>query len=203
MPYRKHLNRDKVLKTLIKRQGPHIIEKKKNVCLQICASIISQQLSTKVATIIFSRFLTLFKAKMPKPADIIAVSHEELRSIGLSNSKAAYIKNVCYFFIEYKLTDAKLYKMSNEELRSLLTQIKGVGQWTVEMILMFTLAREDVFSASDLGLQKAMVQLYNIEYADQKELVKKMTLISNGWSPYRTYACRHLWRYLDTPLVLL
>ncbi len=203
MPYRKHLNKDKVLKALVKQQGHCVIDKKKNICLQLCASVMSQQLSTKVAAVIFSRFLQLFKTKMPRPQDILAVPHEILRGIGLSNAKALYIKNICRFFTDNKLTDAKLDKMNNEELMALLTRIKGVGQWTVEMLLMFALGREDVFSAGDLGLQKAMIRLYQIEYASSKELAMKMILIAEGWSPYRTYACRHLWQYLDTPLVPL
>ena len=203
MPYRKHLNKDKVLKALVKQQGHHVIDKKKNICLQLCASVMSQQLSTKVAAIIFSRFLQLFKTKTPKPQDILAVPHETLRGIGLSNAKALYIKNICRFFIDNKLTDAKLDKLGNEELMALLTRIKGVGQWTVEMLLMFALGREDVFSAGDFGVQKAMIRLYQIEYASSKELAMKMILIAERWSPYRTYACRHLWKYLDTPLVPL
>ncbi len=189
------------MKALVKAQGVYIIEPKKNVCLQLCASIMSQQLSTRVAAVIFSRFLGLFKSKSPKPADILEVPHETLRSIGLSNAKALYVKNVGNFFMEHRLTDAKLYKMSNEEVLSLLTQIKGVGQWTVEMLLMFTLARPDVFSTGDLGLQKAIIKLYNVEFTSQKELLEKMNLIAANWSPYRTYACRYLWRALDMPLI--
>ncbi len=199
--YREKLSKDQVLKALIKTQGVYVIEPKKNVCLQLCASIMSQQLSTKVATVIYNRFLQLFKPKSPKPADILQVPHETLRGIGLSNAKASYVKNVCAFFIENKLTDTKLYKMSNDDLLSLLTQIKGVGQWTVEMLLMFTLARPDVFSSGDLGLQKAIIKLYNIQFANQKELFEKMNSIASKWAPYRTYACRYLWRFLDAPLV--
>lgn len=187
------------MKALIKQQGVYIIEQKKHVCLQLCASIMGQQLSTKVAAVIYQRFLNLFKAKHPKPADILGVPHEALRGIGLSNAKAVYIKNVCTFFLEHKLTDAKIYTLSNEEILALLTQIKGVGQWTVEMLLMFTLARPDVFSTGDLGLQKAIVKLYQLEYANTRELCEKMSRIADQWSPYRTYACRYLWRSLDAP----
>lgn len=203
MPYQKHLSKDKILKGLIKKHGHHPIDRKKHIHLRLCASIISQQLSTKVADVIYNRFLQLFSTKVPKPADIIAIPHEQLRAIGLSNAKASYIKNVCHFFINNKLTDARLYKMNDEELFHLLTQIKGVGKWTVEMIMMFALGREDVFSAGDLGLQKAMINLYEIEYTNQKELIEKMVTISNTWSPYRSYACRYLWRHLDAPLVPL
>src|SRR5690606_35290595 len=106
MPYRKYFARDKVLKQLVKQHGPLAIESEKNICLQICASIISQQLSTKVAAVIYNRFLSLFTSRSPGTAKILAIPHEELRSVGLSNAKAEYIKNVCRFFIEKKLTDA-------------------------------------------------------------------------------------------------
>ena len=201
MPYHQHLSKDKILRELIKKHGQPSVEKEKHVYLHICASIISQQLSTKVAAVIYARFLQLFGKKVPRPAAIMAMPHEQLRSIGLSNSKAVYIKNVCSFFMDNSITDARLYKMSNDELVTLLTQIKGVGRWTVEMILMFTLGREDVFSAGDLGLQKAMIRLYNIEYSNQKELVEKMMIIADKWSPYRSYACKYLWKHLDAPLV--
>lgn len=197
MPYRKHLSKDKVLKNLIKEHGPHVLELKTNILLAVCRSIIGQQLSTRVAKVIYERFLTLFKNGNPKAGDILTVPNETLRSIGLSNAKVTYIKNVCDFFIERKLTDAKLRKMSNEQLFELLTQIKGIGKWTVEMILMFTMAREDVFSVGDLGIQKAMIDLYKIEYSNSKELAQKMLLLSESWSPYRSFACWHLWRHLD------
>lgn len=197
VPYRKHLSKDKVLKDLIKAHEPHELELKNNVLLALCRSIIGQQLSTKVARVIYDWFLSLFNNRNPKAKDIFAVSNETLRSIGLSNAKVTYVKNVCEFFIANKLTDAKLHKMSDEALFALLTQIKGVGRWTVEMILMFTMAREDVFSPGDLGIQKAMIELYGIEYHNTRELHNKMLLIAKSWSPYRSFACWHLWRHLD------
>lgn len=197
VPYRKHLSKDKVLKNLIKAHGPHELELKNNVLLALCRSIIGQQLSTKVARVIFDRFLSLFKNKNPKATDILAIPDETLRGIGLSNAKVAYVKNVCEFFIANKLTDSKLHQMNDEDLFELFTQIKGVGRWTVEMILMFTMAREDVFSPGDLGIQKAMVDLYKIEYSNPRDLHKKMMALSESWSPYRSFACWHLWRHLD------
>ena len=122
---------------------------------------------------------------------------KRLRGIGLSNAKANYVLNVCNFFIEENITDAKLYKMSNEELIKYLTQIKGVGQWTVEMILMFTLGREDVFAVDDLGIQQAVCKLYKIDASEKKVMKEKMLTISKKWSPYRTYACRYLWGWKD------
>lgn len=197
MPYRKHLSKDKALKLLVKKNGTHALTIQKNILLAICRSVIGQQLSTTVARVIYNRFLDLFKNRNPKAKDILAIPNDVLRGIGLSNAKVAYIKNACEFFIGNKLTDAKLHKMSDEELFELLTQIKGIGRWTVEMILMFAMGREDVFSAGDLGIQKAMISLYQIEYNSNKELAQKMLYISQNWSPYRSFACWYLWRHLD------
>lgn len=192
-----HLSKDKKLSRIVSGQDKVLLEKRNNVHLHICASIISQQLSTKVAAVIYARFLALFKKKNPSPTDIISLPFEELRGIGLSNAKANYVLNVCNFFIEQKLTDARLHKMEDEELISFLIQIKGVGRWTAEMILMFTLGREDVFAVDDLGIQQAICKLYGIEAADKKEMKKQMLKISAAWSPYRTYACRYLWGWKD------
>src|SRR6185436_7941923 len=122
-----HLTKDKKLKKIIESQEMAVISRKKNIYLHLCASIISQQLSTKVAAVIYKRFLDLFSSSTPTPAEILAIPFDELRSIGLSNSKTHYIRNVCEFFIDQKLTDAKLYKMKDTEVLETLTKIKGVG----------------------------------------------------------------------------
>ncbi|MDB5275617.1 MAG: DNA-3-methyladenine glycosylase 2 family protein [Ferruginibacter sp.] len=192
-----HLNKDKKLKKIIALQEPYVLVKRKNVYLHLCSSIMSQQLSTKVAAVIYDRFLNLYKNKKPTPRQIIDTPVETLRSIGLSNAKAQYVQNVCRFFIEEKITDTKLYKMSNEDLIQYLSSIKGVGQWTVEMILMFTLGREDVFALDDLGIQQGVARLYQLDMTDKKALKEKMREISAKWSPYRTYACRYLWGWKD------
>jgi DNA-3-methyladenine glycosylase II len=192
-----HLSKDKKLKKIIELQQPFVLTKKKNVYLHLCYSVMSQQLSTKVADVFHRRFLALYNKKNPTAAQIAATPFATLRGIGLSNAKANYVLNVCNFFIEEKLTDASLYKMSNGELIGYLTQIKGVGRWTVEMILMFTLCREDVFALDDLGIQQAICKLYNIDGADKKNMKVKMLQVSEKWSPYRTYACRYLWGWKD------
>ena len=199
MPHIAHLSKDKKLKKIIGQQQPYVLAKRKNVHLHLCNSIMSQQLSTKVADVFQKRFLNLYKGKTPTAQQIAETSIETLRSIGLSNAKANYVHNVCKFFIDEKITDVRLYKMSNEELIKYLTQIKGVGQWTVEMILMFTLGREDIFAVDDLGIQQAICKLYNIDAADKKAMKEKMLSISKKWSPYKTYACRYLWGWKDAP----
>lgn len=197
MKHRIHLAKDKKLKKVMEWQEPYVLEKKKNVYLHLCSSIMSQQLSTKVAAVIYGRFINLYKSKKPAPQQIIDTPIETLRGIGLSYAKANYVYNVCRFFIAEKITDAKLDKLSNEELIKYLSQIKGVGQWTVEMILMFTLGREDVIALDDLGIQQGIQKLYQLEDLNKRSLKEKMLQISDNWKPYRTYACRYLWGWKD------
>lgn len=199
MSHISHLSKDKKLKKLIDSQPVFVLEKRNKVYLRLCSSILSQQLSTTVAKVLYNRFLGLYNGKEPTPKQILEIPVETFRSIGFSNAKASYVHNVCRFFIENKITDAQLHKMSNDEVIDLLTQIKGVGKWTVEMILMFTLGREDVFALDDLGLKQGVVKLYNLKETDKKLLQKKIEKISLKWSPYRTYACRYLWNWKDNP----
>jgi DNA-3-methyladenine glycosylase II len=192
-----HLSKDKKLKKVMAATKPYRLTKRKNVCLRLCASIMSQQLSTRVAEVIYRRFLELYDRKEPSAEQVLNTPTETLRAIGLSNAKVSYVHNVARFAIEQGMDEKKLRKMSNEEIIEYLTQIKGVGQWTVEMILMFTLGREDVFAADDLGIQVAMAKLYKLDRENKKKLREDMLRISSSWSPYRTYGCLYLWRWKD------
>ena len=201
MEYVAHLSKDKKLKKLVESAEPHQLKKRKNICSYLCASIMSQQLSTKVATVIHNRFLALYGGKEPLPQQIIDTSFEKLRGIGLSNAKVNYVKNVAQFELDFGMDAKRLHKMDNEAVISYLTQIKGVGRWTTEMLLMFALGREDVFAVDDLGIQNAMINLYKLDNSDRKKLREDMLRISKKWSPYRTYACLHLWQWKDnTPV---
>lgn len=197
MDHIEHLSKDVQLRKVISSCSPFNLQKRNKVYLRLCSSILSQQLSTIVADVLYKRFLNLFNGKEPTPEQILNKSPEALREIGFSNAKAGYVHNVCRFFIENKITDRQLHGMRNEEVVELLTQIKGVGKWTVEMILMFTLGREDVFAIDDLGLRKAMINIYKIKETDKKKLNERLLRISNRWAPYRTYACRYLWMWKD------
>lgn len=197
MEYIHHLSKDKKLVKLIDQQDPFYLKKRKNICSYLCASILSQQLSSKVAAVIHKRFLTLYDGREPAPEEILGTSLTTLRSIGLSNAKTNYVHNVASFALEQGLDHKKLQKMSNEEAIGYLTQIKGVGRWTAEMLLMFALGREDVFAVDDLGIQNAMIELYKLDTTDKKQFRQKMLGISQKWSPYRTYACLHLWQWMD------
>lgn len=192
-----HLSKDKKLKKIIELQQPHSLKKRDNIYLYLCYSIISQQLSTKVADVFHRRFIELYDGGEPTEKQIASTSFETLRGIGLSNAKANYVLNVCNFFIEENITDASLHKMSNEEVIKCLTRIKGVGQWTVEMVLMFAMGREDVFAVDDLGIQQAISKLYKVDTTDKKAMKEKMLAVAKKWSPYRTYACRYLWGWKD------
>jgi DNA-3-methyladenine glycosylase II len=200
MSYQKHLKKDKGLAALVKGEA-YTLNKRKNTPVRLIASIVSQQLSTTVAAIIFKRFLDIYEGKEPSMQAVIDTPFDTLRGIGLSNSKVNYVQNVAQFFLSQKITDKQLHVMEPEEVIALLTQIKGVGRWTVEMLLMFSLGHEDVFALDDLGIQQAMIRLYKIKYATKKELQTKMLKKSLAWSPYRTYACLHLWNWKDSGAV--
>ena len=169
----------------------------KNIPLTLIASIMSQQLSTKVADVIHKRFLALYGDKEPTLQQILDTPLTTLRSIGLSNAKTTYVHNVAKFCFEHNITDKTLKMMTNDEVIELLTQIKGVGRWTVEMLLMFTLGREDVFAIDDLGLQQAVIGLYDLKHRKKKIMNARILKIAEQWAPYRTYACMYLWRWKD------
>lgn len=197
-PYHDHLAKDKKLLPLLRALDPYPLKKRKNICLRLCASIMSQQLSTRVAEVIYKRFLELYDGNEPTAAQILDTPTDKLRAIGLSNAKVSYVHNVARYLAEHNADDRKLNKMSDEEIIAFLTPIKGVGRWTVEMLLMFTLGREDVFAVDDLGIQQSMIKIYKLDPADKKALREKMLKISAKWAPYRTYACFYLWKYKDT-----
>lgn len=202
MHYISHLSKDIKLKKLIEAGQPHKLVKRKNICTYLCASIMSQQLSTKVADVIYKRFISLYGGKEPTAQQILDTPSEILRGIGLSNAKVSYVKNVAQFETESGMAAKKLNKMTDEEVIEYLIVIKGVGRWTIEMLLMFALGREDVFAVDDLGIQNAMIRLYKLNNSDKKKLKEDMLRLSSKWSPHRTYACVHLWQWKDNaPIV--
>lgn len=196
MSYFDHLSLDKKMASILDGE-PFVLKKQKRLDFYLCSSIMSQQLSVKVAAVIKQRFLSLYDGNLPHPQQILETPFETLRGIGLSNAKVNYVQNVARFALEEGMDYKKLNKLSNEEVIAYLTQIKGVGRWTVEMLLMFAMAREDVFAIDDLGIQMAMKRLYRLDDADRKLFREKMMKISKKWAPYRTYACVHLWRWKE------
>lgn len=169
-------------------------EKTENYFLKLCREIIGQQLSGRVAEVIFGRFRKLYKNKVT-PRSVLKTEHEKLRSIGMSNAKAKYVKNLAAAVVERKLQIDALDKLPDDEVKKQLVQVKGIGPWTAEMFLMFTLGRPDVFSHGDLGLKKALKKLYGFKKDPDIKTVEK---VIKKWSPYKTYASLILWTSLET-----
>ncbi|MBV6442346.1 MAG: DNA-3-methyladenine glycosylase [Saprospiraceae bacterium] len=166
------------------------------VYYDLLESIVSQQLSVKAASTIFNRFCALFPDNYPHPELLSAIEIPILRSAGLSNQKASYLQNVAAFSLQYDLENHQWKFMSDEEIIDFLTRIKGVGKWTAQMILMFTIGRPDIFPVDDLGIQQAMTRLYGLDEKD-KNLKQQMIELAEPWRPYRTIASRYLWRWKD------
>jgi DNA-3-methyladenine glycosylase II len=162
-------------------------------------AIVSQQLSTKAAATIWQRFLLLFPHEKPTPHLLLAKTSEELRAVGLSQQKASYLKNIAEYALKTAWNDDKFHQQTDTEIITELTSIKGVGTWTVEMLLIFAMNRPDVFSVGDLGIKQAIVRLYEIDENSMtiKDLQKTMIEISENWKPYRSMACRYLWKWKD------
>jgi len=192
----KHLSKDKVFKSAIEKIQLPARNPAKSVYEGLISSIVSQQLSVKAAATIHARFLNLFEEQYPHPSLLIALEDSQLRGVGLSGQKTSYVKNVALFFEANNLFDKDWSLESDQEIIALLTQIKGVGKWTVEMILMFVLKREDILPVLDLGIQHGIKQLYDISL-EKKELYAKMEEIATPWKPYRSIACLYLWAIKD------
>ena len=187
---------DPILASLIEKVGPLTISKSTptDYFVHLCREIIGQQLSGKVADVIFARFEKLFSRKRITPQALLKYSEETLRSTGMSWSKTRFIRDLAHTVVNKDIHLKELVEKSNEEVIKELTKIKGIGPWTAEMFLMFTLGREDVFSHGDLGLKRAIQNLYDFKKEPTRKQIEK---ISRKWSPYRTYACRILWSSLD------
>ena len=160
----------------------------------LCREIVGQQLSGRLADVIFDRFLNLFANKKVSASIILKLEDEKLRNVGMAWSKVRAIKDMAAKVESKVVRLDKLSKMNNNEVVEHLTQVKGIGPWTAEMFLMFTLGREDVFSSRDLGLRNSMIKLYGL---DEKIKNEDLEAISNRWSPFRSYACLALWNYRD------
>ncbi|MEY3241929.1 MAG: hypothetical protein RIR11_3368 [Bacteroidota bacterium] len=192
-----HLRQEPKMAELLDKVAMPPFNPSGRVYYDLLESIVSQQLSVKAATTIFNRFLNLFPDQYPHPEQVVVLSTEQLRAVGLSNQKAGYLKNVAEYAITYNFEHTDWAAMTDDEIIELLSKIKGVGKWTVQMVLMFTLGRLDIFPVDDLGIQQGIMFLFDFK-EEGKPLKAKMEVLSQPWKPYRTLACRYLWRYKDT-----
>ena len=189
----KFLSKDQKIKNLIDKYPAPIFSPDDNHFNALSKTIIYQQLSGKVAKIIYGRFLTLFENKIPTPNQYLNIELSDLEGIGLSKQKISYITNVCNFFID-KDDKIQIDSDSDEQIQSQLIKIKGIGQWTIDMFMMFTLCRTDILPVGDLGVKKAFKKLYDLEELPTEIFMKEKAEL---WKPYRTIACCYLWMIVD------
>ena len=193
----KHLKKgDEKMGRLIDEFEKPEFKKDSNYFEALVRAIVYQQLSGKAAATIYKRFKDLFlNNKYPSPSMVMEKSHEELCSVGLSNQKASYIHNIANAF--YTGTIPKdIESLVDNEVIECLTTIKGVGPWTAEMFLMFTLNRRDVFPVTDLGIKKGFQLFFQLdELPRPNQMIEK----AEHWSPYRTLASWYLWRLVEGP----
>jgi DNA-3-methyladenine glycosylase II len=197
MGYREHLSKDPVLRRIIRTTGPVAVKRRPGTFQYLCRSVLSQQISTSVARVLEQRLDALLVPYGFTPEGVMEVPFEKLRAVGLSRVKTDYLRNIAEFYQDLRLDDRLIGGLDDEALIELLTQIKGVGRWTVEMLLMFSLGRKDVLPFDDFGIRQSMSLHYGLNGLKGAELREEMMRISAPWSPYRTYAALHLWRVKD------
>lgn len=185
--------KDKYLGPLVKKYGPCKIRpsKKGKYFSTLVGAIISQQISSKAAAAIFSRVKKGLDSKII-PEEILSTSETKFRKWGLSKQKINYLKDLAYKIERKEIEIKKLDRQTDEEILKKLVSVKGIGRWTAEMFLMFTLARKDVFPADDLGIQKGVSKLFKRNYK-----IHEIEQISKRWKPFRTAASWYIWKFQD------
>ncbi len=204
----KHLSRDKHLGKFIRAHGPITFRRDHTggAFRSLAESIIYQQLSGKAADTICKRFIVLFAPnptsprfrgarKFPTPEDVLKIKVTKLRSAGLSQQKAGYLKDLAAKFKDGTINPKLFDRMSDAEIVEHVTRVKGIGEWTAHMFLMFTLGRPDILPTGDLGIQKAFQKVFKLK---KKPSPEKMAKLAQCWSGHRTVACFYLWRMLDS-----
>lgn len=159
----------------------------------LCDSIISQQLSAKAAATIYARFAALYSGHRPTPMAVTATPLQRLRAVGLSTQKVRYVLDLAEGFSDGRIQPRKLARQTNEEIITTLSTIQGIGRWTAEMFLIFSLNRLDVLPVDDLGIQKAAQKCYGIRTLPSPTTLRT---IGKPWHPYETLACWYLWHSL-------
>jgi DNA-3-methyladenine glycosylase II len=186
---------DPRLAPLIERHGPPTISATMDPVYALSRAIVGQQLSGAAARTIWGRFLALYpRSELPPPAKVLATPDADLRAAGLSGAKAASIKDLARHVVEEKLVPARLPSATDDEVAAMLLPVRGIGPWSVDMFLMFALARPDVLPVGDLGIRKAMQRHFRLRKLPAPD---KMTKLAEPWRPYRTAACWYMWRSLE------
>jgi len=181
------------MRRIIAHVGPCLLKRYPRYFVTLCDSIVSQQLSSLVAEIIFKRFEALYPHGRPTPHRVAATPVPRLRTAGLSGQKARYLKELAKGFASGKIRPHRFARQSNEGIIETLTAIHGIGRWTAEMFLMFSLNRLDVLPVDDLGIKKAIRQAYGLRVLPRPVTIRR---IGRSWHPYETIASWYLWRSL-------
>ncbi len=168
-----------------------------NYLQALSRAIIYQQLSGKAAGTIYNRFIGLYNGTFPTATQLLETEHSTLRSVGLSNSKALYLKNLNTAFTNGSIETAQLPMLSDAEISKKLTAIKGIGQWTVDIFLMSTLGRPNILAVGDLGIRKGMQRFYQLETLPTPTVMQQH---ASAWEPWRSLGCWYMWRVAHAPL---
>ena len=174
--------------------GPCTLAPRKDYFVVLCKAIFTQQISTAVATVLFGRFRDRFPGRRPTPRLVLEAMNgdaETFRGCGLSRQKQAYVRDLAEHFATNQIPTRKLAAMSDEEVIDVLVQVKGIGRWTAEMFLIFTLNRPDVLPVDDLGLQQGAQKIFGLRKTPDK---KTLTKLAEPWRPYRSIATWYIWR---------
>lgn len=188
------LTSDPKLAPIISHIGNRDLSISRNPFLDLAEAIINQQLSEKAGRTIFTRFRSAFPHKSVTPKKLLTVPDQQLRDLGVSWSKVRYLKSLSQAVFTKGLVLENLKTQKDADVITSLTKIKGIGAWTAEMFLMFSLGREDVFSYGDLGLRRAIQMLYKLR---REPTIKQVERLSRRWRPYRTYVALALWNFKD------
>jgi DNA-3-methyladenine glycosylase II len=187
---------DKKLSPVIKSSGPCRLKPHKDHYGELVGSIVGQQLSAAAAGTIWRRVLDLFGGKMPLPQQLIKIDDQKLRDVGLSWAKVRYVKDLAQHILDGRLDLEHISTMPNEQLIEQLTAVKGIGEWSAHMFMMFGLGRLDILPVGDLGVRKAMMNLYSLKELPDPALM--VTIANkNHWHPYESVASWYLWQSLD------
>ncbi len=192
-----HLSKaDKKLAPVIAASGPCRIKPHTDYYGELVGSIVGQQLSTKAAATIWQRVLTLFGGQMPTPQQLIKVDDQKLRDAGLSWAKVRYVKDLAEHVLDKRLDLEHIATIPNEQVIEQLTAVKGIGEWSAHMFMMFGLGRLDILPVGDLGIRKAAMQLYKLDKMPNPAAI--ITIANkNKWHPYESVASWYLWQSLD------
>ena len=189
------------MRRLIEHVGPCTLAPRRDYFVVLCKAIFTQQISTAVAAVLFARFRKLFPAQRPTPQRVLELidAHGNgdgalLRQCGLSRQKRAYVRDLAWHFATDQIPTRRIVSMCDDEVIESLVKVKGIGRWTAEMFLIFTLNRPDVLPVDDLGLQKGMQRLFALRKPPDRKRLEKL---AEPWRPYRSIATWYLWRGFD------